>query len=39
MAALQGETKGKPPDDLEVLRRVKTALDSGHFPHFNLSPL
>ena len=39
MAAMNGETKGKPPDYLEVLRLVKTALDSGQFPHFNLKPL
>ena len=39
MAAINGETKGKPTDYLEVLRRVKTALDNGQFPHFNVKPL
>lgn len=36
---MNGETKGKAADYLEVLRLVKTALDRGQFPHFNLKPL
>ena len=39
MVAVNEETKGNPPDYLEVLRRVKTALDRGHFPRFNVKPL
>lgn len=39
MVAMNSETKGKPLGYLEVLRLVKTALDSGQFPHFNLKPL
>ena len=39
MAGVNGKTKGNRPDNLEVLRRVKTALDRGQFPRFNLKPL